>query len=327
MTVGSGPITLNVTGVDLTNTSLVQWNGVSLETQFVSPTQLQATVTNTQLTVPGTASVRVWDPESGQISNTLAVTVVAGAAPSFVEVQNGSTATLRTESVADDEVEFDLMFSPAYGSPLDVEATLTFTPDASINVSQNPTVRFTTHDQGDPRQATVSVLADSGVAGFADQGMHIATGTVAGNIRLSLRYWITSDGERVAEVTPSPAPTHQIRVQAGPPQVSTACFDLNGTNLQVRVWGFSPIRQVTSAVFQFSGTNLTSNTVTVDSAAASAFQSWFGDTNSHQHGGSFLYTQPFTISGNASDVTGVSGVTVTSSQGSSARFTSVARCP
>ena len=329
-TPGSGPVTMSVVGVDLDTTSLVQWNGVSLDTTFVSSTQLTAIVTNNLLQTPGSASVRVWDPERNQISNVLTVTVALPPPPpaNFVERQDGSFTPLRTESAPAEELEFDVTFSPPYGLPLDVEATLTFIPASGIDIDQNPTVAFTTSDPGNPARATVAMPAEQAAAGFVDNGMFIATGTVAGEIRVTLRYWVTQDGQRITEVTPNPAPETRIQVQGAAPQVSTACFTRSGSNFQVRVWGFSPTREVTHAIFGFSGsTNLQTTTLRVDAAAAAAFQTWFSNTDSQAFGGSFFYTQPFTISGSANDVTGVSSVIIGSAQGDSTAFTSVSQCP
>ena len=74
-------------------------------------------------------------------------------------------------------------------------------------------------------------------------------------------------------------------------------------------------RQVTQAVFTFTGNNLGTTQVTVP--VDSAFTTWFGGAGSAQFGSSFLYTQPFTVQGNVSDIASVS-VTVSNATGTSA---------
>jgi len=52
------------------------------------------------------------------------------------------------------------------------------------------------------------------------------------------------------------------------------------------------------------------------SNAGQLFSTWFGDTTSQQFGSRFTYSQQFTVSGNLSELTGVS-VTLTNAQGTS----------
>ncbi len=77
-------LVLNVTGTSFVSSSVVFWNGAALPTTVMSPTQLQITVTATQITGPGTAQVSVHTPSnlagdvgctSGGDSGTLTFTV------------------------------------------------------------------------------------------------------------------------------------------------------------------------------------------------------------------------------------------------------------
>jgi hypothetical protein len=75
---------LTVTGSHFYASSIVVWNGAVLPTTVVSATQLQATITTTQISSPGTAQITVHTPanlagdlgcDSGGDSNALTFTV------------------------------------------------------------------------------------------------------------------------------------------------------------------------------------------------------------------------------------------------------------
>ena len=53
---------LTITGSKFYSDSVVQWNGAALPTTVLSGTQLQATITTTQISTPGTAQVAVHTP-------------------------------------------------------------------------------------------------------------------------------------------------------------------------------------------------------------------------------------------------------------------------
>ena len=67
-TVGGASFTLTVHGNNYVNGATVRWNGSSRQTTFVSESQLMATITASDISNIGTASVTVRNP-SGDISN------------------------------------------------------------------------------------------------------------------------------------------------------------------------------------------------------------------------------------------------------------------
>jgi trimeric autotransporter adhesin len=70
--VAGGPsFTLLASGSGFTSTSEIQWNGQTLATMFGSDTNLSATVPDTLVANPGTASIAVSDSSSGVTSNAL----------------------------------------------------------------------------------------------------------------------------------------------------------------------------------------------------------------------------------------------------------------
>jgi uncharacterized protein (TIGR03437 family) len=73
---GSGDFTLNVTGTNFVNGSVVRWNGANRTTNFVSNTQLSAAITAADIATAGTASVTVFNPTpGGGLSNPLTLNI------------------------------------------------------------------------------------------------------------------------------------------------------------------------------------------------------------------------------------------------------------
>jgi len=63
--VGSGPITVTLTGTGFVAGAVTQWNGAVLPTSLVSSTQLTATISVANLSSPGTAAITVFNPSPG----------------------------------------------------------------------------------------------------------------------------------------------------------------------------------------------------------------------------------------------------------------------
>jgi hypothetical protein len=118
-----------------------------------------------------------------------------------------------------------------------------------------------------------------------------------------------------ANVTPASLVPTNITVPAAPPVISSGTLTRSGSSLQIAVSGLSSTRDMTQAEFNFtpvSGKSLATTQLTVP--LTSAFQTWYQSTPSDAFGTTFTYTQPFTISGDASDIESVT-VTLTNSQG------------
>lgn len=75
---GGPAFTLTVTGSNFVSGDIVQWNGSSLTTSFVSSTQLTATVPSSAIAVAGSSPVTVLAPD-GNSSNSLSFPVTSGA--------------------------------------------------------------------------------------------------------------------------------------------------------------------------------------------------------------------------------------------------------
>ncbi|MGE0101487.1 MAG: putative Ig domain-containing protein [Blastocatellales bacterium] len=85
---GSAAFTLVVTGTGFVNGAVVRWNGADRQTNYVSATSLTAQIAASDLGVPGTATVAVFNPEPGggtsnQITFIIANPVTNVSAASF----------------------------------------------------------------------------------------------------------------------------------------------------------------------------------------------------------------------------------------------------
>ena len=93
-TAGSSDFTLTIDGTNFVSGSVVNWNGSSRATTFVSSTEVTATVTASDVNATGTASVTVANPApGGGISNseTFTVTTPQNPAPALTAISPTST--------------------------------------------------------------------------------------------------------------------------------------------------------------------------------------------------------------------------------------------
>ena len=91
---GGAAFTLSLAGTNFVATSQVRWNGAPRTTQFVSSTQLTATIADTDIATAGTAQVTVFTPAPGGGTSTAqAVTIIAGNPIPAVSLLAPSSAT------------------------------------------------------------------------------------------------------------------------------------------------------------------------------------------------------------------------------------------
>jgi hypothetical protein len=74
-------------GTNFTSTSVLQWNGAALPTQFGTSSNLAATISSTLVTKPGTANITVYDSATGAKSGSLSFGIAASAAATAGVVQ------------------------------------------------------------------------------------------------------------------------------------------------------------------------------------------------------------------------------------------------
>jgi hypothetical protein len=209
----------------------------------------------------------------------------------------------------------NLGFSLASPYPLAISGTasIALNPNGSVGdpavvfASGNTTLPFTI------AAGAVSPTFSAGANGFQ-------TGTVSGTIVITLS--IQSGG---VDITPSPAPSLQIRIAPQAPVITSVTATRNVAVLTVAVQGYSNTREVDQASFQLGvtlGANVTPTSFTVP--VSTVFASYFQSSAAASAGGRFLYTQTFTVAG---DIIMIQSVTVslTNSVGVSASVTAQAQ--
>ena len=134
-------------------------------------------------------------------------------------------------------------------------------------------------------------------AGATETSLKLQTGTVAGQVSVSVR---------LLELDPQPAP-FRFTIPAAAPVLRAAEAGWTGQGLEFSVYGFATTRSVDAAVFRFrGGADLGTSELTLPlSAAASA---WFSSDNARAFGGQFRYRQVFRVEGAAGAVEAVSVV-------------------
>ncbi len=138
------------------------------------------------------------------------------------------------------------------------------------------------------------------------------SGSTAGTITVTTH--IVDDVTNL-DVTPASLAPIQVTVPAAPPVITSGTLTRSGTSLQIALLGLSSTRDMTQADFHFTavpGKSLGTTDLTVP--VTSAFQAWYQSAASDADGTTFTYTQPFTISGDASNIQSIT-VTLTNSQG------------
>jgi hypothetical protein len=88
-TAGGADFTLTVNGTNFVSGAVVQWNGASRPTSFVSATRLTAAIPATDIASQGTAQVTVANPD-GSVSNAATFPINAPAAPTVTSLAPSS---------------------------------------------------------------------------------------------------------------------------------------------------------------------------------------------------------------------------------------------
>ncbi len=233
-------------------------------------------------------------------SKQFTLTVAVPAAPAL-------SVTGLTDTVSPaQQPTVDVQLSSPYSLAITGTITLTFAADA-VNPSDDPSIQFSTGGR------TLGFTIPAGQTSASWPSSHnIQTGTVAGTITLTPNF--SAGGQNI---TPTPAPSRSVTIARAVPKINSVQVVKTSGGFNVLVTGYSTPRQVTQAAFSFtatSGGNLQTTQLTV--LSDSAFTTWYTGTSSAAFGSSFLYTQPFTVTGDLSAISSVS-VTLSNAVGSS----------
>jgi hypothetical protein len=207
---------------------------------------------------------------------------------------------------------------------VDIAGTLTLAFQAATQTAtDDPMIDFS----GGGRSVNFTIPAGNTDAVFGNTAfIGLQTGTTAGNLTLSAVFTAAGaplvPNSTVAVTTAilaqKPAVTSPLTVNLSP---TTA-----GVDFEVTVTGYSTTREMTDASFDFTSKNnfnLTTGTVTAANFGAAA-TSWYASAASLASGGTFVFTQPFKVTG---DKTGIGSVTVTLKNTAGTSATATANFP
>ena len=193
-------------------------------------------------------------------------------------------------SAAAQQYTLRLESDSVYPAPINGQAILSFSPDTG---PADRTIQFSTGG------TTANFDIPTGSTS-ASAPLSIQTGTVSGTITITLR--LEAGG---IDITPSPAPTITSQVARAAPVIRSVQVNRSGNTINVVVSGYSTAREVTQARFGFtaaSGQTLAPSAASITVDANTLFGNWFLDPANSQFGSVFIFTQPFTIQGDATAV-------------------------
>ncbi|HWF46285.1 MAG TPA: hypothetical protein VG168_04715 [Bryobacteraceae bacterium] len=257
---------------------------------------------------------------SGSLANAISLAGGNSAPPSTVTqtiVVAPLSVTLAAPTSAVSTVDASATITAQVTSALNTTFVLTFlsntsdtTPVCDEMIGINDTLVAATPDATGINCQVTTTLALA--PGSAAQTIAIHTGSTAGTITVQI----------FAPSQPStPIQQEQIVIVPAKPTIRTMSLTRSGNTLTVSVNpGFTNTRDLSNAIFQFtaaSGSTLQTSTITVDvsSLAASFFQGPNGvSSNGITPGGTFSYSQTFTLTGDASTIASVT-LTLSNSTG------------
>jgi hypothetical protein len=231
-------------------------------------------------------AVTVTDSALTHVSDRFTLNVKLPAAPAVTF--SGLPATV------DPAQQFPLQITlgGAFPAPITGQAILTFSPDSG---TVDKTVQFASGGT----VANFSV-ATGDTAVTSAVPIAIQTGTVAGTISVSLR--LQAGG---IDITPSSAPVLTAQVGRAAPVITDVQVTRASGSIKLAISGYTTAREVTQAVFNFAasaGQTLQSGASSVTVPVEALFGPWFADSANAQYGSQFVFTQPFTIQGDANAV-------------------------
>jgi hypothetical protein len=244
-------------------------------------------------------TVQVTDGQNTVSARSFSLTVAPAMAPSFAGID-------LPEIVAPAQ-QPTVRIRIAEPYPHDVTGTLrlTFTADPGLGVD-DPAIGFSTGG----REAEFTIPAGQTEAVFRAPRLLLQTGTVAGRLELH------AEGQS-GSIRIGPAMLHAMRVDRLAPRMTSVRLAATDSGFEVRITGYSTIREVTSATFRLTpadGVVLRSTEFTVPLTEAA--RRWYQSVESHAYGSQFTLVQPFSIANARANIASVT-VTISNAQGGS----------
>ena len=255
-------------------------------------------ITGTPTTAgPGTIRVTVADSAGATASQSYSVTF---ALPAVNPVLTFTGLPAAADPLK--QLPFGVALSGPYPALLTATVKLTFQPGSGADTGE---VIF-----ANGGRTMVFTFQASELTGAALPPVALQTGTVSGVITLTATLSVSG-----TDITPSPAPTAQIRVNSTPAVITSVQATRASSGLSIVINGYSPTREVSQAIFHFnpaSGSNLQTTDITVP--VASLFAPWL--QGNQVLGSQFQFTQSFNVQGDTQAIASVT-VTLVNSQGNS----------
>lgn len=197
--------------------------------------------------------------------------------------------------------------------------TVTSSAPYPVEIDGNVTLLFTSAESGTDNTIQFSngtttvnftVPAGSTTANFSGApSITFSTGTIAGSIALTANVTAPTAVSSVAAQT--------VTTQPGIPVIASATLSPSPGGIVVVITGYSSTDEMSSATFLFSLTsNATINDNDITVSVSPQFETYYAATTSYATGSEFTLSVPFAISGNVSDITGVT-VTLLNNKGAS----------
>jgi hypothetical protein len=201
-----------------------------------------------------------------------------------------------------------------YPFPVTVTITLEFTDSSSNPAASNGSIGFTNLPPSDSSSVVNGQPTDTFTIPAGPSApitpRTIMAGTVAGTIRVVITLTGSANTTTLAPASVAVAPSVPI-IQSAVLNPGT------GQNVEVVVVASSSTREISAVTFHFTpvaGKTLQTSDFTL--TRPSQFSQWFTSTASAANGGSFTYTQPFSLNQDPSVIESVT-VTLENGQGSS----------
>jgi hypothetical protein len=249
-----------------------------------------ATVTGAQ-----TFTITVTDARAATATKTFTLTVEA---PLGTLTLAGFPASLTPTQSAD----ITLTIAAPRPTALSGQLTMTFTSSAEVP-GDDPTTQFSTGG----RSVAFTFPAGQTTAVFGSK-VTLLTGTVTGSITLTATF---TNG-------PANVPVTTVQITTIPPQMTNVTAVFTPTGLDVQVTGYASSRRVTSAQFSFDVKN--SKAISQSESVDTVFSNWYKSPASVPFGSSFSFVQSFNVTGDKSQIQGVT-VILTNAQGSTSSVT------
>ena len=198
-------------------------------------------------------------------------------------------AGLPATAAAAEQYTLTITLASPYAANITGQAILTFTPQTGLGDS---TIAFASGGG----TASFSIPAGT-LSAVSTVPLAIQTGTASGTLSVSLR--LQAGG---VDITPLAAPSVSTTIQPSAPVITNTQVTRTSNSVIIAVTGYATDLEVTQAVFTFgaaSGQTLQSAASSITLDVSTLFGNWFGSSDL---GGEFLFTQPFTITGDPTQV-------------------------